>query len=629
MFVYTIEEKCKGCNKCIHACPVFNANFAYYKDEKNKVQVNEEACITCGKCLNECDHGARDYEDDTGRFFEDLKKGISISVLAAPAVKTNFSDYKNLFGFLQSIGVKGFYDVSLGADITTWAYLRIIQRDKLKNVIAQPCPSIVNYIQKYKHELTDSLAPIHSPMLCTAIYIHKYLKNNDRLAFLSPCVAKKTEIEDKNTDGYVCYNITFKKLNEYIEKNNVHIENYPIADFSTPAFTLGEIYCIPGGLKENIYHYNNDLWVKQIEGTDIAYKYFDEFSQRISSKRDLPDVVDVLSCEHGCNVGSGTCHKLQISEIEGQTHKIRRQRRGKLHENPEKLLKHFDKMLELNDFIRKYYKDNIKALKIPNEKELDSIFDSMLKFDDEARTKNCKACGYSTCKEMAIAMYNGLNMAENCMDYNLSVSSQSKLLAEKNNEISSALSRVKELSEERESKLILLRDRLKEITTSIEEVSSASTENSMNVSNICNDIGALLDISTVLNEKIGFMEKNIINFSKVTEEIVQISGQTNLLALNAAIEAARAGESGKGFSVVADEVRKLADQSRHAATSTKKDQNEFHKNIEDIVNISLELKKRASSINNDIASISATIEETTAKNQEVTATAEMILQEQK
>lgn len=628
MNIYTIKEKCTGCNKCIHVCPVTIANNAYLEDGNNKVHVNKDACITCGKCLTECDHGARDFEDDTERFLQDLKNGISISVLMAPAVKTNFEDYEKLLGYLKTTGVKQFYDVSLGADITTWAYLRMIEKNGLENVIAQPCPSIVNYIQKFKPDLIDSLAPVQSPLICTAIYVKKYLKNNDRLAFLSPCVAKKNEIEDKNTYGHVSYNVTFKKLFDHIERNKINIDGCGKAEFSAPAFTIGEIYCVPGGLKENIYHYNDKIWVKQIEGTEIAYSYFDEFAERKKMKKVLPDVLDVLSCDQGCNLGSGTCRKLQLSDIEYKTNKIRHKSRGKMHTKPDKLLRHFDKTLDLGSFIRKYEPEKLDNLKIPTETQMDDVFNRLLKTTEESRIKNCKACGYHTCKDMVTAIINDLNVVENCMDYNLAVSSKSKLLSEENEEISNALTRVKELSNEREEKLELLKGRLNEITNSIEEVSAASAENSISINNISNDISVLNDISNLLNNKIGLLEKNISNFSIVTDEIVQISSQTNLLALNAAIEAARAGESGKGFSVVADEVRKLADQSRHAAGSTKSDQSEFYRNIEDIASIAEELRKRADSINTDISSISSTIEETSAKNQEVLATAEMIVQEQ-
>ncbi|HHU76167.1 MAG TPA: 4Fe-4S binding protein, partial [Firmicutes bacterium] len=110
--LFTIEENCIGCNKCIFYCPVEDANVSFINEKgENKIRVNDSKCIMCGKCLDVCDHHARDFRDDTERFFADLEEGAVISIIAAPAVKTNFTDYKRLFGYLHATGVKHFYDV--------------------------------------------------------------------------------------------------------------------------------------------------------------------------------------------------------------------------------------------------------------------------------------------------------------------------------------------------------------------------------------------------------------------------------------------------------------------------------------------------------------------------------------
>ena len=56
----------------------------------------------------------------------------------------------------------------------------------------------------------------------------------------------------------------------------------------------------------------------------------------------------------------------------------------------------------------------------------------------------------------------------------------------------------------------------------------------------------------------------------IIEVINEITHQTKMLATNAAIEAARAGEQGKGFAVVADEVALLAENSKASAKMISK-----------------------------------------------------------
>ena len=90
MSLVRTNEKCIGCNRCIRACSCTGANIAVERDRVNVIEVDPKKCIACGACIDACEHGAREYIDDVDTFFEDLKKGVKISVLIAPAFLANY-----------------------------------------------------------------------------------------------------------------------------------------------------------------------------------------------------------------------------------------------------------------------------------------------------------------------------------------------------------------------------------------------------------------------------------------------------------------------------------------------------------------------------------------------------------
>lgn len=295
------NDQCTGCNKCVRECPVLISNVA---TEPGKVTVDAENCIACGACFDACTHNARDYYDDTPAFFDDLKAGKDISVIVAPAFLANYPrEYKRILGYLKQKGVKHIYSVSFGADITTWGYLKYITEHQFFGGISQPCPAVVNFVEKYIPELIPRLVPIHSPMMCMAVYAKKYLHNNDRLAFLSPCIAKKLEITDPNCGGYVEYNVTFRKLMEYIGNDYTSSPEY----MDELEYGLGSLYPMPGGLRENVEHFLGKAQVvRQVEGEKEAYHYLREYLERIEHKQQLPFMVDILNCAKGCIYGTAT-----------------------------------------------------------------------------------------------------------------------------------------------------------------------------------------------------------------------------------------------------------------------------------------------------------------------------------
>lgn len=394
-------------------CPT-HANNATFEQFKNKVSVNADRCINCGECITACNHGARNYEDDTERFFADLAKGIPISILAAPAAKTNFKNLNRLFGYLKTLGVDLIYDVSFGADICTWGYLKVIQEQKLTTLISQPCPVIVDYIEHFQPSLIPYLSPVQSPALCTAIYLNQYKNQSNRLAFLSPCIAKRSEFADPQAKGYIEYNITYKMLLGYLKNHQINLNQYPSAGFDHQPGSLGFTFSRPGGLKENVQFYlGDDVWVTQVEGMDQVVSYLEEYEHNIRNHKPVPLLVDALNCLHGCNLGTGTTKELTRDAIDYQ---INSNKAKVSKESAADVWDYFNQTLDLNDFLRDY--EN-KSCDVPSldESKVSAVFETLGKTTEEKQRIDCFCCGYGTCREFAVAIANGHNHYDNCVHY--------------------------------------------------------------------------------------------------------------------------------------------------------------------------------------------------------------------
>ncbi len=431
-FIYTEEDHCLGCNKCIFMCPT-NANKALWKNEENKVLIKDGFCISCSECISICDHDARDYDDDTEQFFDDLFNGNPITLIVAPAAKSNFSQLHNLFGFFKERNVKNIFDVSYGADICIWAYLKTIHDKKITTAIAQPCPVIVSYIEKFHPNLINNLMPIHSPVICTSIYLKKYENMTDKVAFLSPCIGKKRESIDENTTGFIDYNVTFSNLLKYIEKNNINLNEYTPSNYNVLSGAWGSLFSRPGGLSENIKAYVGDsMWVKQVEGIRNVIEYLTQYEKDIASGNPVPQIIDALNCQHGCNLGTGTNKKVTFNNIDYLTNNIKS---SVSFDNAKKLIEEFDERFDINDFARKYT-DKSDFYSEDKNIDIEKAFDSLGKITEDDKNINCFSCGYGSCYDLANAIAKGENHINNCRQYILnkfiSISSKDELTDLKN-----------------------------------------------------------------------------------------------------------------------------------------------------------------------------------------------------
>ena len=405
-FIRTDDEKCVGCNRCMRVCPIEIANIAYQDADGNtKVSLDASECILCGACAKVCDHGARLIGDDTERFFQDIRSGVPISVMAAPSIQTTMPDWRNLFTWLRQLGVKQIYDVSLGADICIWAHLRLWEKAP-QPLITQPCPVIVSYCEHHRHDLLPFLSPVHSPMACTAIYMrNEGIAGN--IASISPCIAKTKEHQ---STGLIQYNLTFQRLNRYLEEHSISLPRDE-SGFDHRDAGPGSLFPIPGGLRENLEFFaKKSLHVEKAEGGSV-FKYLDQYAAADAASR--PDIFDVLNCEDGCLAGPAAAKEENIFTLRKQMQVVRTQLAKDL-QRSRKHLREYDRRLRLEDYLRSYEAIPAKYEEIA-ETEIDRAFAEMQKDNFAERNFNCGACGSESCHNMARKIARGINIPMNCV----------------------------------------------------------------------------------------------------------------------------------------------------------------------------------------------------------------------
>src|SRR3712207_3115657 len=109
---------------------------------------------------------------------------------------------------------------------------------------------------------------------------------------------------------------------------------------------------------------------------------------------------------------------------------------------------------------------------------------------------------------MVKAIYNELNLKENCMSYNKTIIEQEKsILDDKNMEIEAALKKVELLSEERLKSSKELKSNVEQIISSIQEIAEGNSESNVQMQNIINEMEDMNNTAKILEDSVKTMEE--------------------------------------------------------------------------------------------------------------------------
>ncbi|MCI5773516.1 MAG: 4Fe-4S binding protein [Erysipelotrichaceae bacterium] len=384
------EANCRNCLRCVRVCPTKAMSYINHQPT-----ISEDECILCGECYKVCPHSAKKIISNLQMIKSWIAEGKQVIVSVAPSFVAVWPNFKWL---KASLLAKGFYDVeetALGAALVTQEYNRLVQENKMRNIITTCCPTVVSLVEKEYGELVDCLAPVVSPMVAHGLDIKKRYPQA-KVVFISPCIAKEKEANDPRFDQAVDATLNVEEVVKWIG-NDPDIN----ADWESIDQPIARLYPITGGILKTMEDNDNYKRVN-IEGI----KRIKECLEALKSGMLEGYFFEMSACEGSCVNGPLLAH-FKHNEWLGQS---------LIRDNVDKALP--IAMCQKDEKLgAKWQQEEIYRPSYSDE-QIQDILNLMGK-NTKNREFNCGACGYETCRDKAIAVLAGKADPKLCMPYAL------------------------------------------------------------------------------------------------------------------------------------------------------------------------------------------------------------------
>jgi len=388
----SITTDCRSCYKCIRKCPVKSISF-----HDGQASIIPEECVLCGACYLTCPQGCKVIRSDLAAVETLLGNEKEVIASVAPSFLAAYpeTDFASFRRALLKLGFSDAEETAVGATIVKKEYDRLCDDGKHDVIISTCCHSINLLIEKHYPSATRYLAPVLSPMLMHAKDI-KRRHPEAKVVFFGPCISKKNEIEMH--PGLTDAVLTFLELDKWLESKNIQIEK---ADKSTPVQeSLARLFPIEGGILATMAKDNPSFSYLSIGGMEEAMAAIED----ILSGKVHHAFIEMSSCSGSC--ANGPAMKASSRTLVSSYLAIKRSA-GQIDflvfSYPQK-----ETSISFFEFSR--------PQKEHNEEEIAAVLAKLGKTAKKDEL-NCSSCGYSSCREKAIAVLEGKANLEMCLPF--------------------------------------------------------------------------------------------------------------------------------------------------------------------------------------------------------------------
>lgn len=412
--IYTEENNCQDCYKCIKACPV-----KAIKIESASASIVPDLCIYCGTCTLICPANAKKVRNDVDFIRQALIRKEKIIVSLAPSYLSEYADEK-IENVLAAFREAGFWKVSqtaIGAEKVAADTKKWLDKQGDGVYISSCCPSAVQLIRKYYPQCSSSIAPVYSPMVAHAAFL-KEICPDAKVAFVGPCAAKKSELV--HFGGIIDYVLTFQEIKELFDDMGIYFEfMQPTEEDKFFPFKAGKgnLYPIDGGMLTNmintisttearINHNMGDVGVRYMtfSGVKNIQEILEDYDKLGSGCKTF---LELMTCDGGCI--KGPCSNVNHSSAAKRVEVLRGTETDTERNNYQEVLEGLDIGVSYNYIEQVNPKDYTQqeiqeALKRVNKKS-------------EADELNCGGCGYDNCRAFAKALLDGRAENDMCVSY--------------------------------------------------------------------------------------------------------------------------------------------------------------------------------------------------------------------